>query len=43
MFDVDRVKGLVLMEKPDDVTVDFIRSQTEADFVVSETLTTYQQ
>jgi 3-oxoacid CoA-transferase len=43
VFDVDSEKGLILIEKPDDVTIDFIKANTEADFIVSENLRTYQQ
>ncbi len=43
VFDVDPAKGLVLIEKPDDVTVDYIKAHTDADFHVSENLQTYQQ
>jgi 3-oxoacid CoA-transferase len=43
VFDVDPAKGLTLIEKPDDVTVDYIRQHTEADFQVAEPLLTYQQ
>lgn len=43
VFDVHPEKGLILIEKPDDVTIDFIKANTDADFVVSEDLITYQQ
>ena len=41
VFDVDPVKGLTLIEKPDDVTLDFIRQNTECDFQVAANLKSY--
>ena len=39
VFDVDRVNGiLTLVELADGVTVDKVRKQTEADFVLAETI-----
>eukprot|EP00455_Lapot_gusevi_P055312 TRINITY_DN898_c0_g1_i2.p1 TRINITY_DN898_c0_g1~~TRINITY_DN898_c0_g1_i2.p1 ORF type:complete len:218 (+),score=68.28 TRINITY_DN898_c0_g1_i2:142-795(+) len=42
VFDVHREKGLVLIEKPDDVTIDYIKERTAAPFVVDENLKSMQ-
>ncbi len=42
MFDVDFTDGLTLIELADGVTVDEIKSKTEAPFKVSENLKTMQ-
>lgn len=41
VFDVDFETGLILIEKPDDVTIDYIRENTDAPFKVSENLKSY--
>ena len=41
VFDVDFNKGLTLIEKPNDVTIDFLRQNTDAEFHVSPNLKTY--
>jgi len=43
VFSVDKSKGLTLIEKADDTTVDFIRQSTGCDFAVAEDLKTIQQ
>jgi 3-oxoacid CoA-transferase len=43
VFDVDFTDGLTLIEVADGVTVDEVKSKTEAPFKVAENLTTMEQ